>query len=101
MTGDYTISTEDVTKTDPFFITEPCEDTMKQQIVIVLSGVHMYVSTLNQSQGDTIILRPSHTSHKTTKNAVICHTHYNVFSQLQQFFQPFYNMGNNFYNNFF
>ena len=45
MTGDFTISTEDVTKTDPFFITEPCEDTMKQQIITVLRGVHMFVLT--------------------------------------------------------
>ena len=34
--------------------------------------------------------RPSHTTTETAKKVVIVHTHYNFFSQLQQFFQQFY-----------
>ena len=36
------------------------------------------------------LIKPSHTTHKTAKTAVIFHTHYDFFSQLQQFFQQFY-----------
>ena len=32
------------------------------------------------------IQRPSHTTHKTAKNAVIFHIHYKFFSQLQRIF---------------
>ena len=37
---------------------------------------------------------------KLQKKAVIVHTHYNFFSQMQYFFKQFY-MDNNFHNDFF
>mgnify|MGYP001800642706 CR=1 FL=1 len=39
-------------------------------------------------------LRPLHSAHKAVKNAVIFHTHYNFFSQLQRFFLAVLYMGN-------
>ena len=36
------------------------------------------------------IARTLHTAHKTAENAIILHTYYKLFSQLQQPFQKFF-----------
>ena len=48
-----------------------------------------------------MLLRPSHTIHETGKDVAIFHTYYNFLSQLQQFFQHFFYMSNDFLTDFF
>ena len=62
---------------------------------------HSLSTQLNWSPGVLTGLSPSHTTHKTTKNAVIFHTHYNFFCITATILSTVFYMGNDFPTDFF
>ena len=62
---------------------------------------HSLSTQLNWSPGVLTGLRPSHTTHKTTKNAVIFHTHYNFFCITATILSTVFCMSNDFPTDFF